>query len=145
MEKSQQQTGDHQPEKNISIHYLQLFSGPLPSPELLEKYEKIGSGFAERLFQMAEKEQDSRIKMQEDFIKNDHIQHMREIITFRIGQFAAFLSVVLVIALCAFALSTGFKEEAVMIAKFALVTLPATFLFYNIFKSRKTSPRNFAF
>lgn len=37
-----------------------LFIGPLPTPDALEKYEQIQPGIAERILQMAEKEQAER-------------------------------------------------------------------------------------
>lgn len=43
-------------ETRISAH-----SGPLPSPETLAEYERLHPGSTERIFRMAEKEQDSRI------------------------------------------------------------------------------------
>lgn len=36
------------------------FSGPLPPPELLQHYESVHEGFAERIISMAEKEQEHR-------------------------------------------------------------------------------------
>ncbi len=36
------------------------FEGPLPPPEQLKQYEEVSPGFAERIVQMAEKEQDFR-------------------------------------------------------------------------------------
>jgi uncharacterized membrane protein len=44
----------------IEATFAQHFRGPLPPPELLDHYEKILPGGAERIFRMAEKEQDHR-------------------------------------------------------------------------------------
>jgi uncharacterized membrane protein len=38
----------------------QSFSGPLPPPEVLARYDKLHPGFAERILTMAEREQDHR-------------------------------------------------------------------------------------
>lgn len=47
-------------EKVVSLLYQQIqhFSGPLPSPEMLKKYNEILPNAAERVFRMAEKAQD---------------------------------------------------------------------------------------
>ena len=40
------------------------FSGPLPPPEIIEAYERILPGSANRILTMAEKNQDHRIEME---------------------------------------------------------------------------------
>jgi uncharacterized membrane protein len=45
---------------------MQQWSGPLPSPDALEKYEKIIPGSAARLLQLVEKEQSHRHEMDRD-------------------------------------------------------------------------------
>ena len=47
-------------EKVVSLLYQQIqhFSGPLPSPEMLKKYNEILPNAAERVFRMAERAQD---------------------------------------------------------------------------------------
>lgn len=47
----------------ISIIQAQHWSGPIPSPDALEKYEKVIPGSANRLLQLAEKEQAHRHSM----------------------------------------------------------------------------------
>ena len=44
------------------------FSGPIPHPELLQKYENIQSGFAERIVGMAERQLDHRIKCENEIV-----------------------------------------------------------------------------
>lgn len=47
-------------EQQASIVHSQSFSGPLPPPQILKHYEQVHSGFADRIMQMAEKEQNHR-------------------------------------------------------------------------------------
>lgn len=54
----------------ISV-YQKIHLGPLPSPETLERYEKICQGAADRIITMAEKEQDYRHKINNKEIDND--------------------------------------------------------------------------
>jgi uncharacterized membrane protein len=44
----------------IATRKQEIFRGPLPSPDILEKYEKILPGISERIVAMAEKEQAMR-------------------------------------------------------------------------------------
>lgn len=45
------------------------FSGPIPHPELLQKYENIQSGFAERIVGMAERQLNHRIKCENEIVE----------------------------------------------------------------------------
>ena len=55
-------------ERQISITSS---SGPIPSPEMLERYKQIQSDYPERILKMAEKEQKGRIESLE---RVDHIE-----------------------------------------------------------------------
>ena len=44
------------------------FKGPIPHPELLQKYEDIQPGFAERMVSMAEQQLDHRIKFEDKMV-----------------------------------------------------------------------------
>ena len=46
--------------KGLSLQQTEVRIAPIPDPKDLEHYEKIQSGFAERLVFMAEKEQEKR-------------------------------------------------------------------------------------
>ena len=48
--------------KSILAIQQESFSGPIPHPRILEGYENIHSGFAERIVRMAEKEQEHRFE-----------------------------------------------------------------------------------
>lgn len=47
------------------------FSGPIPHPELLQKYDEVKPGFAERIISMAERQLDHRINC-EDKVVDDY-------------------------------------------------------------------------
>jgi len=51
------------------ISYLSAYQGPLPSPEILQGFENILPGAAERLFKMVENEQKERHKNQKTIIR----------------------------------------------------------------------------
>ena len=48
------------PTSLIAAQKREVFEGPLPHPDILQKYEQIMPGIAERIVQMAEREQDIR-------------------------------------------------------------------------------------
>lgn len=57
-------------QRNMIIRAIrqESFSGPLPHPELMSKYEQIQPGFAERIISMAEHQQDHRIDCERKII-----------------------------------------------------------------------------
>ncbi|GAB6010842.1 DUF2335 domain-containing protein [Viscerimonas tarda] len=54
---------------NVAVQH-QAYSGPIPDPESLAKYETIQSGFAERIMRMAEDEAAHRRKNEIMLTKN---------------------------------------------------------------------------
>lgn len=48
-----------------------MFSGPLPPPSMYGEYEGVLKGSADRIFKMAEKEQDHRIKWENDALNQN--------------------------------------------------------------------------
>ncbi|MHB1681004.1 MAG: DUF2335 domain-containing protein [bacterium] len=66
--KTNKTTGNHSPEDNNDstqqinkiTHSIGIWSGPLPPPEILKKYNEINPSFAERMLVMTEKEQGNR-------------------------------------------------------------------------------------
>lgn len=50
---------------NSEIEYQEaLFAGPLPHPSIMQEYESIVPGAAQRLLNMAEKQQEHRMRME---------------------------------------------------------------------------------
>jgi uncharacterized membrane protein len=57
--------------KEITIFAAEHFSGPLPHPKIMADYKKVLPDAPERIFNMAEKQQNHRIKLEESLIKGD--------------------------------------------------------------------------
>lgn len=53
------------------------FSGPIPHPELLQKYETIHPGFAERFVSMAERQLDHRIECENKVVNGSLAESKR--------------------------------------------------------------------
>lgn len=73
------------PEKrDLHIVHHEYFEGPLPHPQILEKYEKIFPGATERLISMAEQQSKHRQELEKSVIYSN-------IFTERVGMYSAVL------------------------------------------------------
>ena len=57
--------------KSLEIHQSQYFSGPLPPPEILKKFDEIVPGAAERIIKMAEGQFEHRTQLEKKVIDSD--------------------------------------------------------------------------
>lgn len=76
------------------------WSGPLPQPEILEKYDQIVPGAAERIIRMAEKEQSARHELRTFGVTSEFSAIKR-------GQFIGLVIGVLAMALAAYLIHQG--------------------------------------
>jgi len=66
------QTSEPSPNQKIIKQEVSMaFSGPLPHPEILKKYNEILQGAAERIIRMAEQQAEHRRSMEQQAIKSD--------------------------------------------------------------------------
>lgn len=87
------------------IHHQQKhYSGPIPRPSDLQKYEDIKIGFAERILAMAEHEAIHRQKIDHKIINSERLFSI-------LGQLTAACMGFLVIALMWYAFSQGYAEQ----------------------------------
>ncbi len=63
------------PAVTVERHEVQAFSGPVPSPEVLDKYEKILPGAADRIITMAELEQSHRHECENKALRQNIENH----------------------------------------------------------------------
>ncbi len=80
------------------------YSGPIPQPSDLQKYEDIKIGFAERIITMAEHEANHRQKIEYKIINSERIFNI-------FGQLIATCMGLSVIALMWYAFSEGYAEQ----------------------------------
>ena len=108
------------------------YSGPLPPPQVLAEYEKTLKGSADRILQMAEREQEARHRIDSEIIGNAAKQHKR-------GQYMGCALVVLLAAM-AFTLGLlGHDWLSVMVFTGAIGSVAAIFVLNRIPKNRKES------
>ncbi|MDR2121796.1 MAG: DUF2335 domain-containing protein [Flavobacteriaceae bacterium] len=115
--------------QSLSVRHTESYQGPIPKPEDLLKYEQISPGFASRLISMAEKEQDNRISLQKKKLEEDIKLQKEDISIFRRGQNYALMSLVLLIALCAYGFYLGYAKESAIISCTVIIGCISAFLF----------------
>jgi uncharacterized membrane protein len=67
------------------------FQGPIPHPSVLDGYEKVMAGTAERIISLAESETKHRHKMEEDILSAEVLGHKCEAREVLIGQIFGFI------------------------------------------------------
>ena len=127
-------SGEHM--KNISpadnVQHVQLqhhYSGPLPHPETVAKYDQIVPGAAERIITMAEKEMVHRHDTENAMTKN-------AIRTTYLGITFAFLSVLVLSGSVLYALYKGFDTVAGSIAVGSIAAVAGVFIFFKSKQNR---------
>ena len=100
------------------------YSGPIPDPESLAKYNQVIPGAAERILNMAENEAKNRHKREEMMTKTF-------MLTTILGIVFAFSSVILICGLVFYAISHGFGAEAATIAVGAIASVAGVFIFFK--------------
>ena len=105
------------------------FSGPLPHPRILEEYERIVPGAAERIIAMAEKEQTQR----------HSLESRTAIVESRLGTWGLVFAFVLAMVLLTGAIwliSRGYSLEGGLLAGVDLITLSAIFIYGRATRDR---------
>jgi uncharacterized membrane protein len=115
-------------QQTVQLTHTQVSVSPLPSPNDLERYEVINPGFANRLMQMAEKEQEHRMNTQLFLINTEKTLQTKDLDNIRRGQIFALVSVVLVLLLCAYIAYAGQAQEAKWVAVSVIVGLAGVFI-----------------
>jgi len=80
------------PKQDDNVHVQQSveFSGPLPPPSILAKYEQINPGFANRIVSLAESEAEHRRDLEEKMVAADIETLKQSVNERRLGQIFAF-------------------------------------------------------
>lgn len=129
---------EHRPEIQkiiplIGVQFLQ-FQGPLPPPHTLEGYEKVLPGSAERIFAMAEKEQDHRHDMNKEqvsldgkFLESDSKRERR-------GQYIAALLALIALLLSGFLAMNDHSAVASIIGGTTVLGLVSAFVLGRVLK-----------
>lgn len=97
------------------------FQGPLPPPDILEKYDAIVPGAANRIIEGSEAERKHRHGVENTVVRTESIQRV-------IGPFYGLVVSLAAMGLAGYALHLGFPVTAASIAGFTLVSLATVFV-----------------
>ncbi|MCL2291097.1 MAG: DUF2335 domain-containing protein [Bacteroidetes bacterium] len=112
------------PQISRSVIAQQHYSGPIPPPEALAKYNEVHPGLAERIITMAESEALHRRKTENRMTKSYMIATI-------LGICFAFFSVCIISFLVYYSIYKGFGKEAAMIAIGAIASVAGVFMFFK--------------
>ena len=115
-------------------HLSQTYSGPVPQPEDLAKYEQIQPGFADRLMTMAEIEQKEPIAATNTMLDNEKIRDDQEMQRLKTGQYFALLSVFTIASLLTYIAYLGAPQAAAAAKSIAIVGVVDAFVSGNLKK-----------
>ena len=74
MSKHPQQAPTNNNGQIVRLQKSETFSGPVPPPEVIEKYERILPGAAERIFTNWEKQTEHRHNLESRVVKTDNLK-----------------------------------------------------------------------
>ena len=80
---------------------MESFSGPLPHPAILQRYDEAVPGAADRIIAMAEREQRHRISMEQTSME-------KSLQIAKVGQWLGFILLLLLIGVATYLTATGF-------------------------------------
>lgn len=113
---------DDKKEKFISaITVFKSFSGPLPSPEVLEGYNNVVRDGAERIVSMAEKQSNHRMQLEDYAIKKQLEQG-------KTGQNYGFILVLIALGISLLLGLKGHETVATVIASTTIVAITTAFV-----------------
>lgn len=122
----------------ITLTKQELYVGPVPDPDSLAKYESIQPGFANRLIAMAEKEQSERHASNRLVIENESQLEKMKLTNFKRGQYFGFFALLVIVALCVYAMYLGHPIQAAWIAVAVITTTVVAFISGRL---KKGSPK----
>jgi uncharacterized membrane protein len=109
------------------------FRGPLPPPEVLERYEEVYPGTAERILQQFERETQHRHAIEQKLVDGQLEVQRAEIPAFRLGPVFAFIIAVVGLLAAAYCVNTapsaGHAWAGAGIAGISLATLAGVFIY----------------
>lgn len=122
--------------KGIARGYVQRsFSGPLPPPEVLEKFNEVVPGSAERIIKMAEDQFIHRSGLENKVIDSD-------IVTSKRGQILGFVIAIVGLVVSLVAIINGSQLAGSVIGGGTLASLVGVFMYGSRIRSRERESKN---
>ena len=105
---------------NIRAQRLQ-YQGPIPPPAMLDEYEKICPGSAQKIVEQFQKQSDHRIYLEKKVIDSDIKKSFR-------GQVFGFLVAIIGMGISLYAIMKGYSIEGSIFGGVTLVSLVSVFV-----------------
>lgn len=115
---------------HAEITAVSQYSGPLPRPEDLIRYNEAVPGAAERIITMAEKEMSHRHETERKLVNN-------KIRLAYVSTILSFISVLVLSALIGYSLYIGKFNTAIGVAIGAIASVAGVFIYAKVNQSRK--------
>ena len=130
--KGQDSPREQQTERRL-VSMQAEFRGPLPPPDILQRYEEIHPGTAERILLQFERETQHRHVIEQKIVDAQLEAQQAEIPAFRLGQVFAFIIAVVGLVSAAYCVSkaptAGHAWAGAGIAGISLATLAGVFIY----------------
>ena len=111
-----------------SLMTLHHHSGPLPSPEVFQKYDLILPGAAERIMRMAEDDAAHRCSMEVSILHEQSGSDVRRADETKRGQIFGLVAVCSIVLLTAYALWLGMEKAAIGLGLSTIAGLVTAFV-----------------
>ena len=118
---SNQNQPQNKPSASLKVQGVQ-YSGPIPPPAMLEQYDKIVPGAAERILKMAEEQSEHRRSLEKKAIHSDSRNSIMGIVSALVITLSALCVVV-------YAITAGQAEVAKFVAGGVIVSLVSAFIY----------------
>lgn len=112
----------------VAATKTEISSGPLPHPDLVKGYDDIIPNGAERIMQMAEKEQENRFQERKEIRDANKEIAMSKLKYVNRGQIMGFVLALIMLGLATLFVFTGHEGIAYFLFSIGMVSLVALFL-----------------
>ncbi|MEQ1706160.1 MAG: DUF2335 domain-containing protein [Rickettsiales bacterium] len=121
---------DQEKSTNVSVTSQKTvtFAGPLPPPSVLQHYSSIDPSFPERIFIMAEKEQNAVHELQKEAISLERMRIENQALYTKKGQYLATFIGLCFLAAALYSATIGQGKVAIAMVGFPLVGIIAVMI-----------------
>lgn len=121
----------------LTLQQVKQWSGPLPSPDALERYNAVIPGAAERILAMAEKEMEHRHKREDVLLKQEELLLERRWNIAMLSTVFGFICVLVLSVLIGYALYLGVDNVALGSTIGAIAVVAGLFTYGKIKQGQK--------
>lgn len=119
----------HPNNQNQHLMHQVAFSGPIPPPEVLAKYDELKSGLAERIVIMAEKQGDHRRSLEAKNL-DAQVNHTKaRDLEAKLGQFFAFILALFTILVGAYLVINNYQISGTIFGGMGLASIVLAFIY----------------